>query len=107
MATTRKRPGKTKADLVDRVYQRHGGLSRNEAAEIVDTIFASVKGALGEGRDVRIKNFGIFEVRSRASRRGVNPFNGEEILIRSSNGLSFRPARLLKNLVEPVDGEKS
>ncbi len=36
----------TKADLVDAVYERHGGLTKDEAAEIVDTIFKTVKSSL-------------------------------------------------------------
>ncbi|HEY0781266.1 MAG TPA: HU family DNA-binding protein [Thermoanaerobaculia bacterium] len=37
------RPGLTKADLIDVVYDRHGGLTKDEAAEIVDVIFKTVK----------------------------------------------------------------
>ena len=80
--------------------------SGGQIAQIVDTIFSTVKTALGEGRPVRIKNFGVFEIRSRPSRKGVNPANGEEIIIRPSRGLAFRPARLLKKLVAPVTEEK-
>ena len=43
-------PGVTKADLVDVVYDRHGGLTKDEAAEIVDTIFRTVKVSLADGR---------------------------------------------------------
>ena len=98
---------RTKADLIDRVYERHGGLTKNEAAEVVDTIFSTVKTALTDGRPVRIKNFGIWEVRSRPRRKGVNPTSGEEIVIGPSRGLSFRPARLLKSLVAPTGDDKS
>jgi len=104
---TRSRTGKTKADLIESVYRRHGGLTKGEAADIVDTIFSSLKGTLSEGQSVRIKNFGVFEVRSRPKRRGVNPSNGEGIVIGPSRGLSFRPSRTLKNLVGPVDDDKS
>ena len=55
-------PGVTKADLVDVVYDRHGGLTKDEAAEVVDVIFRTVKTSLADGRPVRIKNFGTFEV---------------------------------------------
>ncbi len=106
MAESQRRRGKTKADLIDRVYERHGGVTKSEAAEIVNAIFSTVKTALGEGRPVRIKNFGVFDIRSRPSRKGVNPVNGEEITIRPSRGLAFRPARLLKKLVAPVTEEK-
>ena len=81
MARDERRHSRTKADLIDRVYQRHGGLTKSEAAEVVDTIFSTVKSALVEGRAVRIKNFGIWEVRPRPRRRGINPTNGEEIVI--------------------------
>ena len=89
--------GKTKADLVDVVYDRHGGLTKDEAAEIVDAIFSTVKRSLGRGRTVRIQNFGTFEITSRKGRTGVNPVSGEKIFIRPQKGLSFRPARRLKD----------
>ena len=49
--TTKKafRPGITKADLVDVVYERHGGLTKDEAAQIVDVIFRAVKTSLADG----------------------------------------------------------
>jgi len=98
--------GRTKADLVDVVYDRHGGLTKNEAAEIVDVIFRTVKKSLGQGQTVRIKNFGTFEVTTRPGRVGVNPVSGEKMFIEPHKGLSFRPSRKLKDEIT-VDGRKS
>ena len=95
------RSGKTKADLVDVVYDRHGGLTKDEAAEIVDAIFQTVKSSLGSGRTVRIKNFGTFEITDRPGRVGVNPVSGEKIFIRPHKGLSFKPARRLRDEDKP------
>jgi integration host factor subunit alpha len=95
------RQGMTKADLVDAVYERHGGLTKDEAAEIVDTILKTVKTSLRRGRTVRIKNFGTFEVTARPGRVGVNPVSGEKIFIRPHKGLSFRPARRLMDVMVP------
>ena len=95
------RPGTTKADLIDAVYERHGGLTKDEAAEIVDTIIKTVKTSLRRGRTVRIKNFGTFEVTARPGRVGVNPVSGEKIFIRPHKGLSFRPARRLMDVMGP------
>lgn len=103
----RRKAGTTKADLIDQVYRCHGGLTKNEAAQVVESIFATVKTTLVEGRSVRIKNFGTFEVTDRPGRRGVNPASGEEIFIQPHKGLSFRPARLLKDVVAPVRRGKS
>ena len=98
----RHKGGTTKADLIDQVYRCHGGLTKNEAASVVESIFTTVKTTLVEGRSVRIKNFGTFEVTDRPGRRGVNPSSGKEIFIHPHKGLSFRPARLLKDVVAPV-----
>jgi integration host factor subunit alpha len=95
------RQGMTKADLVEAVYERHGGLTKDEAAEIVDTIIKTVKTSLRRGRTVRIKNFGTFEVTARPGRVGVNPVSGEKIFIRPHKGLSFRPARRLMDVMGP------
>lgn len=100
---TRNRQGLTKADLIDAVYERHGGLTKSEATEIVEAIFNTVKTTLVDGRPVRIKNFGSFEVTRRKGRYGVNPASGEKIFIPPHKGLSFRPARRLRT---PVGGDK-
>jgi integration host factor subunit alpha len=94
-------PGVTKADLVDVVYDRHGGLTKDEAAEVIDVIFRTVKTSLADGRPVRITNFGTFEVTSRPGRMGVNPMSGERMFIRAHKGLSFKPARRLKEVMHP------
>lgn len=96
-SSTHSRGGITKADLADAVYQRHGGLTRAEAAAIVDTILRTVKTTLAGGRSVKIKNFGSFEVKQRRRRRGVDPSSGAPILIPDHQGLSFRPARYLRD----------
>lgn len=99
------RGGLTKADLIDVVYERHGALTRDEAAGIVDAIFTTVKASLVDGRAVRIKNFGSFEITPRSGRTGVDPVSGERIFIPPRKGLSFRPARRLKgDMPPPGDG---
>lgn len=95
--------GLTKADLTEAVYDRHGGLTKEEAAEVVDAIFGTLKATLVDGRPVKIRNFGVFEVVERPGRTGVSPASGEKIFIPSSKGLSFRPSPRLRKKVEPVD----
>lgn len=92
------RRGLTKADLIDVVYERHGGLTRDEAGDIVDAIFRTVKMTLVDGRPVRIQNFGAFEIQDRKGRIGVNPASGEKMFIPPHKGLAFRPAQRLKEI---------
>jgi len=93
------RSGLTKADLTKLVYELHGGLTKHEAAEVVQTILHSVKDTLLEGRTVKIQNFGVFEVTDRQGRAGVDPISGERIYIPPRKGLSFRPSSKVKRLV--------
>lgn len=85
------------------MYERHGGLTKEEATRIVEAIFGSVKAVLSSGRAVKIKNFGTFEVSDRPDRRGVNPATGEPMTIAAHRGLSFKPAGRLKEFVRDDD----
>ena len=96
----RDRSGLTKAELVRRIYQLHGGLTRREAADVVDEIIQAMKTSLLDGRSVKIQNFGVLEVTRREGRSGVDPSSGERIFIPSHMGLSFRPSPRLKTTIE-------
>jgi nucleoid DNA-binding protein len=97
--------GLTKSGLTDQVYKRHGGLTKNEAAGIVEKIFDTLKTNLSDGRPVKIQNFGVFEVVPRQGRTGVNPANGKKIFIPPHKGLSFRPSPRLRDAVDESDDE--
>ena len=101
------RSGVTRADLTDAVYQRHGGLTKSEAADVVNKIFETVKDNLLEGRPVKIQNFGVFEVALRKGRAGVSPADGNPIFIPEHRSLSFRPAPRLKDAVQSEDPDPS
>jgi integration host factor subunit alpha len=94
----------TKADLVELIYERIG-LSRKEAAEIVEAVFAIIKGKLRNGEKVKISGFGTFAVNRKHARRGRNPQTGEPITIEPRSVLTFKPSQLLKERV--LQGEKS
>jgi integration host factor subunit alpha len=84
----------TKADIARVVYERHGGISNQEAARLVEAIFESIKKRLGNGEKVQITGFGTFMIRQKRERRGRNPQTGEEMLIRPRRSVVFRPSKL-------------
>ncbi len=86
----------TKADLARAIYDRHGGISNQEAQRIVDIIFETIKNRLLAGDEVRIVGFGSLEVVTRRTRRGRNPVTGEEIQLPERRALVFRPSRSMK-----------
>jgi len=102
--STDPRTGITRADITDAVYRRHGGLTKTEAAEVVNKIFDTMKSNLLNGRPVKIQNFGVFEIASRKGRAGVNPVTGDRIYIPAHRSLQFRPAPRLKDAVQDPEG---
>ena len=93
----------TRAQLGEAVYQEVG-LSRNESAELLESVLAEMSSALARGETVKISSFGTFSVREKAARVGRNPKTGEEVPIQPRRVLTFRPSHLMKDRV--ADGNK-
>lgn len=88
----------TRMDLSEAVF-REVGLSRNESAQLVETVLDHMSDALVQGETVKISSFGTFSVREKAARVGRNPKTGEEVPISPRRVLTFRPSHLMKDRV--------
>ncbi|HUF55435.1 MAG TPA: integration host factor subunit alpha [Thermohalobaculum sp.] len=88
----------TRSDLSEAVY-REIGLSRNESAEMVETILTRIGESLVKGESVKISSFGTFDVRDKGARMGRNPKTGEEVPIEPRRVLVFRPSHIMKERV--------
>jgi integration host factor subunit alpha len=88
----------TRMDLAEAVF-REVGLSRNESAQLVESVLSHVSDALARGETVKISSFGTFSVREKNARMGRNPKTGEEVPISPRRVLSFRPSHLMKERV--------
>ncbi|ALG90088.1 MAG: integration host factor subunit alpha [Confluentimicrobium sp.] len=88
----------TRMDLSEAVF-REVGLSRNESANLVESVLQHMSDALVAGESVKISSFGTFSVREKAARVGRNPKTGEEVPIHPRRVLTFRPSHLMKDRV--------
>ena len=86
----------TRSELVDVVYQRHGGISRREAQAHLDLILNLIKDRLAAGERVEIPGFGSFEIVKAAGRVGRHPVTGRKFKVPGRRSLAFRPSRLLQ-----------
>ena len=75
------------------------GLSRNESATLVDSVFSEILNSLITGDDVKISSFGTFVVRQKKERIGRNPKTGEEVPITARSVVTFRASNVLKSKV--------
>lgn len=87
-----------KADIANEIYERIG-ISKKEAADIVETVLSTIKSVLHKGETVKIAGFGNFVVRSKRARKGRNPKTGEEIGITPRRVVTFRPSQVFKKFV--------
>lgn len=95
----------TRAQLSEAVYQEVG-LSRNESAELVETVLGEISQALSRGEMVKISSFGSFSVRSKGKRIGRNPKTGDEVPIEPRHVLVFRASHVLKDQVNAALGRR-
>ncbi len=91
----------TKAEIVDSVYERVGGFSKKEAAEVVESVFDTMKEVLARGEKIKISGFGNFVVRHKKERVGRNPQTGAPIPISARRVLTFKPSQVLKGILNP------
>lgn len=96
----------TRAHLSEAVYQEVG-LSRNESAELVETVLAQIADCLSQGDTVKLSSFGSFSVRQKGGRMGRNPKTGEEVPIKPRRVLVFRPSHVLKEQINASLSGKS
>ena len=88
----------TRAQLTEAVYQEVG-LSRNESADLVESVIAEISDALERGEMVKISSFGSFAVHQNGQRIGRNPKNGQEVPISPRRVLVFRASHALKHQI--------
>jgi integration host factor subunit alpha len=88
----------TRMDLAEAVHNQVG-LSRNDSADLVESVLSHVSDSLVGGDTVKISSFGTFSVREKAARVGRNPKTGEEVPILPRRVLTFRPSHLMKDRV--------
>jgi integration host factor subunit alpha len=92
----------TKADIVQALYTRVGGFSKQECADLVDLVFETMKELLGRGEQLKLSGFGKFVLRDKETRRGRNPQTGVPITIAGRRVVSFKPSPVLKEMLNGV-----
>lgn len=74
-------------------------LTKKQAEAILNDMVGLVVKNLKKGSRIRINGLGILQVRKRAARMGRNPATGEQIKIKASKKVAFRPTKDLKEAI--------
>ena len=86
-----------KLDITNEVVHRTG-ITKTKAEMAVETVFESMKRALGKGERIELRGFGIFNVRPRKTGIGRNPRTGAEVAIPPGKAVRFKPGKELQTL---------
>ena len=71
-------------------------MSKPESRQIVERLFALMKGTLADGEDLLISGFGKFHIRQKKERRGRNPQTKEKLMLPARKVLMFKASGVLR-----------
>ena len=93
----------TKRDIVLDIYDKTV-FPQKEVRETVQLTLDAIAKALCEGRNVELRNFGVFEVQIRKSRIGRNPNKPEtDVVIPKRAVIKFKAGKELKAQLKEMD----
>ncbi|MEE9259085.1 MAG: HU family DNA-binding protein [Nitrospinaceae bacterium] len=89
----------TKDELINAVIKscKDPNLTKRLTSDVLDATFDNMSKAIRKDKRFTYPSFGTFTVRNRKARKGRNPQTGEEIKIKASKTVGFKPAPTLKN----------
>lgn len=89
----------TKSELIEAVIKscKNDELSKRLITDVIDATFQAISKTIKKEKRFAYPGFGTFTVRSRKARKGRNPQTGEEIKIKASKTVGFKPAPTLKS----------
>ena len=89
-----------KLDIVNAIVQKTN-MTRTKAEQAVETVFEAMKNALGRGRRIELRRFGVFNVKPRKTGIGRNPRTGQQVNIPPGKAVRFKPGKELQSLPAP------
>ena len=72
-------------------------VSKTDTKKIIDATFELIADTLLDGQSVNIKNFCVFEPKTKAGRKGTHPKKHTAIEIKQKNTVSIHLAKEFKN----------
>ena len=94
----------TKRDIVLKIFEKTEDIPQSKIQETVQMTLDIILDALVEGRNVELRNFGVFEVQKRKARVGRNPNRPEtDVVIPTRAVVKFKAGKVLKSRIKEID----
>jgi integration host factor subunit beta len=92
----------TKKEIV-RTISDEIGLTQLQTKEIVQKMFNTIVESLVTEKRVELRNFGVFEVKHRASRKARNPRTNEKVFVPEKFVVIFKPGKEMEDRVKELE----
>lgn len=89
----------TKRDLVVRVSEKLG-YSQTEVHQIIRCALNTIIDSLKDEKRLEIRNFGVFEVKTRKARMGRNPRTGDRVPIPQKLVATFKAGKDFREILD-------
>ena len=92
----------TKQQIKLEIYGKTGYLQKH-IGHSLQLVLDIISNALAEGRNVELRNFGVFEIQVRGARTGRNPKNPSvTVVIPERAGVRFKSGKTLKEKIKEL-----
>ena len=96
----------TKREIVLEIYEKTG-FPQKQVQQTVQMSLDIILEALAAGRNVELRNFGVFEVQIRKARIGRNPNKPEtDVIIPTRAVVKFKSGKILKQKIKQLSLDK-
>lgn len=84
-----------KKELIDAVAEKLGA-TKVATTSTVEAVFEVIVESILKDEEVKISQFGAFQVVEKKERKGRNPKTGEEITIPAKKAMKFKPSSVIR-----------
>lgn len=93
----------TKKEIVKTISDETG-LNQQQIKDIVQKTFDAIIKTLEEEGRIELRNFGVFQVRTRAARKARNPRTGRQVEVPEKFVVTFKPGKIMEQRVMAIEG---
>ena len=95
----------TKRDIVLKIYEdSRNKLPQKDVKDVVQQTLDVIGEAIADGRNVELRNFGVFQIQVRKARVGRNPNRPEtDVMIPTRAVIKFKAGKEMKEKLKSLD----
>lgn len=95
----------TKKELVLRIAERTTQ-KQTITRDIIQLFIDEVIQELAAGNRLELRDFGVFEVKTRGARKARNPKTGQEVRVPEKRVVSIKPGKKMKELINKLAADR-